>query len=192
MRATIFRLAAPTWKTLKLVVPPLLVTVLLASQAYGVAQRFPVITRLERQVDAILATEQADIKRQAQLLATQNAINKVLKTLNQQLNKATNPVVIARLEQAIATKESQLQTVEQALTQNRLRLQRDLNVLVPIKDRDLQRLASIKYPPHPLRQIRLFVIAATQRENLYAELIKRFLAQKPVTPTTPTTPVVSF
>src|SRR5262245_31426514 len=98
MRATILRLAAPTWKTLKLVVPPVLVSVLLASQAYGVAQRFPVITALEKRVNAILAIQQADIKRQAQLLTAQAAINKVLKTLNEELNKVTDPVVIARIE----------------------------------------------------------------------------------------------
>src|SRR5262249_10572930 len=112
---------------------------------------------------------------------------------NVKLSQATNPAVIAQLQQQIAAKQVQLQNFQRAIDANGLVLLRNLTVLNPIKDNNLARLGTL---PRPQHQIDMFITAATQRQQTYAVFMRRFLTAHPVTPVTPfvppVTPPVSF
>lgn len=162
--------------------PALLVGMLLTSQSFGVVYPGGAAGKLERRIDAILATEQKDITRQRQLLATQNTITNNIASLEQQLANTTNPNQRARLERQIANQETRLRSNQATVTANSVLLQRDLNVLVPQKDQYMTTLGAL---PRPARQIQMFLTAATQRETSYTATIQKLLAAHPVTPVNP-------
>lgn len=184
MRANVLSYVASSGRSvLGFAAPALVVGLLLVSQSYGLIQ-YPRgrAGALERSVDSILAREQTDILRENALVRTQNAIGKMIDVLNVKLQNATDPNEIARLQQQIAAKQAQFQSFQQSIDRNGQRLLQDANVLNPAKDQSLATLSGVR---GPRKQIDMFVTAATQREQTYVALIRRFLRAHPVSPISP-------
>lgn len=159
--------------------PALLLGLLFSPQAFGLTRA---VTRLENSIDALLAKEDVDIRLQNRLVTTQNAISSNIAGLENQLANTTDPAKQAQLEAQIAQKQAQYNQFQRAINSQGLVLQRDLTVVVPAKDNAMRVLAGLN---QNVNQVRMFLTAATQRENVYTNTINLFLKAHPVTPVAP-------
>lgn len=135
--------------------------------------------RLQRAIDDILIKERADILLQGRLITQQDQANNRINVLQQQLDQATDPAVIARLERQIAQQQALVTSLQGRIDRNTLVLQNNLDVVNPRKDRLIGLLSTL---PRPRNQIQMFIQAATLQQNTYAAVMRIFLNRRPISP----------
>ena len=180
MTTILSQAASAARKALNFAAPVLVLGLVLISQAQARINYPPAPAgTLERAVDNILLKERADILLQSRLVTQQNTTNTRIGVLQQQLARATDPVVIASLQRQIAQQQSLFRSLQVQIDRNALVLRNDLNVLNPQKDRALVVLNTLS---RPRQQIIQFTQAARLQQNTYAAIIRAFLARRPISP----------